>query len=188
MADAKKHALDFSNVKDSSGINPKHMPEGDYLLKIVKVDETDKDDVPMWNFHMQLADSKTAVYPYYCKLQENQLWKVRNLLIAAGIEVPKKRVGVDPGKLVGKTIGATLEDDEYEGKLKSVVAAVFPADELDAEEPDEDDDAEDIEEDEEPTPVTKKGKKAAPAPEPVKGKKGKKKADEDDDEMDIDDL
>ena len=127
---AKKHALDFTNVKESSGINPKHLPEGDYEAKVVSVTESDKDGIPMWNFVFQLADHATATYPYYCKLQENQLWKVRNLLIASGKQVPKRRVNVDPNNVVGSVVGITLEDDEYEGKMKSVIAAVFPAEEL----------------------------------------------------------
>lgn len=151
---ARKHALDFTNVKDSSGINPKHVEPGDYSAKIVSVTETDKDGTPMWLFLFQLSDSPTATYPYYCKLQENQLWKVRNLLIACGKQVPKKRVNVDPNGLVGKVVGISLNDDEYEGKLKSVIEGVFPAEELGAksspadEDPDEDDldDAEDPDE------------------------------------------
>lgn len=127
---AKKHALDFSNVKDSTGINPKHVEPGDYEATIKEVVESLKDGVPMWRFLIALNDQPTATYPYYCKLQENQLWKVRNLLIAAGKQVPKKRVNVDPNGLIGKVIGITLEDDEYEGKLKSVIEAVFPAEEL----------------------------------------------------------
>lgn len=149
---AKKHTLDMTNVKEASGINPKRMPAGDYLAVIVGVEETMKDETPMWRFDFQLEDHRNAVYPYYCKLQENQLWKVRNLLIAAGKKVPKKRVAVDPNKLLKVTIGITLEDDEYEGKLKSVVDAVFPASELaDPATPEADDDAElessDVEED-----------------------------------------
>src|SRR5690606_37303696 len=101
-------------------------------------------------------------YPYYCKLQENQLWKLRNLLIAAGLSVPKKKLKLDPNRVVGKTIGVTMEDDEYDGKLKSVIAAVFPAaelvegnivddepedDEADVDEDEEYSDDEDVEED-----------------------------------------
>lgn len=152
-----KRRIDFSNVKESSGINPKHLEEGDYSAKIVKVEETmkegDNGKVPMWNFHFQLEDMKSAVYPYYCKLQENQLWKLRNLLVAAGKQVPKKSVSVDPESLVGKVVAITLEDDEYEGKMKSIIAAVFPVEELTATvDPDDDDDDletedEDLEED-----------------------------------------
>lgn len=132
---AKKHVLDFTNVKDSSGINPKHVEAGDYGARIIAVTETLKDDVPMWRFDFQLHDMKSAVYPYYCKLQENQLWKLRNMLIAAGIQVPKKKVGVDPNKLVNKDVAITLDDEEYEDKMKSAIEAVFPISELDSPEP-----------------------------------------------------
>ena len=189
---ASKKALDFSDVKDGSIFSTTHLEEGDYLAKIIQVeDRPAKDDEDMWVFAIQLQDRKSAVYPFYCKLVENQLWKLRNLLIAAGKSVPKKRVAVDPNSIVGKTIGVTLEDDEYEGRLKSSIAAVFPASELaDDADPDEDT-AEELEldedEDDEEEEAPKKKAKAAPAKK-SKSKKAKKKADDDDDELDLDDL
>lgn len=188
---ASKKAVDFSDVKDGSIFSTTHLEEGDYLAKIIQVEDRDsKDGEDMWVFAIQLNDRKSAVYPFYCKLVENQLWKLRNLLIAAGKSVPKKRVAVDPNSIVGKTIGVTLEDDEYEGRLKSSIAAVFPASELADDDPDEDtaeelelDEDEDDEEEEE---APKKKKASAPA---KKSKKAKKKADDDDDdELDLDDL
>lgn len=142
----KKQVLDFTNVKESSGINPKHRPAGDYRMKITKVTEepTKKDPKKyQWIFVMVPADMQSAAYPYYCQLEENTLWKIRNLLIACGIDVPKKRVGVDPNKLVGRELGVTLEDDEYEGKMKSVITAVFPASDLDDEAAPADDETDD---------------------------------------------
>lgn len=133
-ATATKKVLDFTNVKESSGINPKHRPAGDYRMKISKVTEqgTKKDpSVMQWVFVFTPTDMQSAAYPYYCQLEQNTLWKVRNLLIACGITVPKKKLNVDPNKLVGKEVGVTLDDDEYEGKLKSVITAVFPASDLD---------------------------------------------------------
>lgn len=128
---ASNKALDFTNVKESSGINPKHVEDGDYLAKITDVrDEKAKDGTAMWLFLLQLDEMRSAVYPYYCKLEENQLWKVRNLLIAAGKTVPKKRVNVNPNNLVGTEVGITLTGEEYDGKMKSVIDAVFPASEL----------------------------------------------------------
>lgn len=188
---ASKKAVDFSDVKDGSIFSTTHLEEGDYLAKIIQVEDRDsKDGEDMWVFAIQLNDRKSAVYPFYCKLVENQLWKLRNLLIAAGKSVPKKRVAVDPNSIVGKTIGVTLEDDEYEGRLKSSIAAVFPSSELADDDPDEDtaeelelDEDEDDEEEEE---APKKKKASAPA---KKSKKAKKKADDDDDdELDLDDL
>lgn len=136
MTSPTKRVLDFTNVKDSSGVNPKHRPAGDYRVKISKVTEqpTKKDaNVLQWVFVMTATDMQSASYPYYCGLTAEQMWKIRNLLIAAGIDVPKKKVNVDPNKLVGREIGVTLDDDEYEGKMKSVITAVFPASDLDDE-------------------------------------------------------
>jgi len=136
MADTKAspataQILDFTNVKDRGQYNPKHKPAGDYKARVVKVEQTDSQaGNAMWVFAIQLEDDASAVYPHRCVLNENNIWKVRNLLVAAGMTVPKKRVKVDPSKVVGKTIGITLEDDEYEGKLKSVVQATFPASDL----------------------------------------------------------
>ena len=129
-----KRVLDFTNVKESTGINPKHRPAGDYRMKISKVTEQGTKNDPkklQWVFVFVPTDMQSAAYPYYCQLNAETLWKIRNLLIAAGIDVPKKKVNVDPQKLVGREIGVTLDDDEYEGKLKSVVTAVFPASDLD---------------------------------------------------------
>lgn len=133
---AKARVLDFSNVKESSGINPKRMEQGDYLAKATAVTETLKDGIPMWCFIFTLNDFKTATYPYYCKLQSNQLWKVNNLYGAAGLPISKKKgVTVNPLDVLNVPVGITLGDDEYEGKEKSVIEAIFPASELMPEEP-----------------------------------------------------
>jgi hypothetical protein len=183
MATAK--VIDLTHVKDGGNFNKKRMPEGDYPARIMKVEDTKSgsDEGFMWLFTIQV--DKGGTYPYYCKLQENQLWKVRNLCIAAGMNVPKKRVKLDPEKLVGKRIAVTLEDDEYEGKKQSNIAATFPLSELDdyAAGDDEDavgDDADDEDEEEYEAPPVKKAakKKAAPAPEPEEDEEDEEEEDE----------
>lgn len=135
--------IDFSNVKEGGGaFNTHRVPEGDYRATIVKVEDatSKKDDTFQYVFTIKLTKYSQYAYPYYCKLAENQLWKLRNLAIAAGLNVPKKRMKFDPSKVVGKSIGVTMEDDEYEGKLKSTVSAIFPVAELvEGNEVDEDD-------------------------------------------------
>lgn len=126
-------AVDFSNVKDGGGaFNRNRIPAGDYIATITKVEDSPskKDDVFQYLFSIKIDKYPTRTFPYYCKLQENQLWKLRNLLIAAGLSVPKRKVKVDPNKAVGKRIGVTIEDAEYDNKEQSEVAAVFPAAEL----------------------------------------------------------
>lgn len=169
MSPVAARSLDFSNVKESSGINPKHLEDGEYLAKVVRVEEvTAKDDTPMWLFVITPDDHKSAAYPYYCKLQENQLWKVRNLFISAGLGklvAGKSKVKINPEKVVGRSIGIVLEEDEYEGKTKSVIEAVMPASDLEDGGVDEDPDidVEEDEEEEEATPAPK-AKKRKPAP------------------------
>lgn len=178
-------ALDFTNVREVSGINPVRMEEGDYLATVKGVNEKEskKTGNLMWEFIIGLNDRQTATYGYYCVLDAEQLWKVRNLLIAAGISVPKKKLKVDPNKVVGKTIAVTLEDDEYEGKEKSTIAAIFSANELQPvkvsadDEEEEEDVSEEEEAPEEEKPKKKSRKKKEPEPE-----------EEEDDEIDLDDL
>lgn len=169
-----KKVVDFSDVPEEGGRKFKKIRQeaGDYRAKILKVEDavSSKDGIFQYLFTIQAG---RGVYPYYCKLQANQLWKLRGLLKAAGMNVPSKRVNVDPGKVVGKEIAVTLEDDEYDGKDQSSIDSVFPLSELDdGTTPDQEEDEEEVEEtseeaeeedEEEPAPPPKK-KKAKPAP------------------------
>lgn len=211
---AQKMTLDFSQVKDGGSFSPKHKPEGEYLGTIVSFEDTkSKSGNAMWVYGVALKSDRRAVYPVYCLLGPDQIWKLRNVMEATGLRVPKKKMNVDGNRLVGKDLGICLEDDEYEGKKKSVISAFFPASEYegtdadgsdsDDEEPEEDeeyedeipeesdeeetddsDEDEDDEEDEEPAP--KKSAKKAPAR--AKAKPAPVEDDEDEDEMDVEDL
>lgn len=202
--------VDFSNVKEGGAtFNKKRVPAGDYAAKVTKVqDSPAKDGIHQWLFTIELTSKFTdRKFPYYCKLQENQLWKLRNLFLAGGVVVPKKKVKVDPTKIVGRLIGITLEDDEYDNKLQSVISAVFPASDLDdaadeADDLDEDEEEGDDEEededatDEEDDEEDEEEEEPAPAP-PVKKAAAKKTAakkaaptvsDDELEELDLDDL
>jgi hypothetical protein len=187
---AKAKVMDMTDVKERGPFNPVRQESGDYLAKIVDVFETDsKAGDPMWVFAVQLDEQKSAVYPMYCLLNPDNFWKIRMMCVATGMAIPKKRIKIEPAKLIGKMIGISLEDDEYDGKMKSVIDKAFPKSELGGKADDEDIDDDDVddedEDDDEPEPP-KKSKKA-PA------KKSKKKAapveeddDEDEDEEDDD--
>lgn len=214
---ATQKVLDFSQVKDQSGFSPKHKPAGEYLATIVSFDDTkSKSGNEMWVFGVALKKDRKAVYPQYCLLGADQLWKLRNLMLAAGIAVPKKKLKVDGNRLVGRDIGVCLEDDEYEGKLKSVITSVFPASEFEGvpgdeddedesdedveeeeyedeepedEAPDEDDSDEEEEEEEPPAkPVAKKAAPARTSKAPARAKPKAKPVEEAEDELDVDDL
>lgn len=166
-AKASEGVIDFTNVKEGGGnFNKKRQPEGDYKAHITSVVDAPAkgDGVMQWLFSITVG---SGTYAYYCKHTENQYWKIRNLLVAAGKTVPKKKMKVDPNTLVGKWIAVTLEDDEYEGKPQSNIAATFPLSELDDDGvPDEDDTAGDDGDDDDVEEVPVKRKAPAPAPEP----------------------
>ena len=211
---ATAKVLNFEGVEEGSGIRPRRKPEGDYHGHIVDVrDHKAKSGDMMWLFLIKIDGDARAIYPYYVATDNDALWKVRGLFIAAGIKVPPKRLKADPNKLMGKAIGVVLVDDEYEGRMKSAVDAVVPIDDLEdaLNEPgkgssikaksraaEDDDDIEDDDE-EDAKPVRNKGKKVKPAPveddeddddedePPAKKAKGKAKPVEDDDDEDDDD-
>lgn len=165
---AKPMSLDFTNVKEGGNFNKKRQKAGDYRALVAKVQDAKAKNSgdSMWLYTIKVG---SGGYPYYCQFTETTVWKIRNLLTAAGVKVPKKRVRVNPDIVVGKEIGVTLEDAEYDGKLQSEVASVFPLSELTAEnEADSDDEGDDEGDDdvqepeddeEEPQPAAKKDKK-----------------------------
>lgn len=141
---ATARTADFSNVKEGGPrFTKKRVKAGDYLAKIVKVEDAQIKATKEFQylFTIQLVKHPGATYPYYCQLTEKTLWKLRNLMIAAGKSVPKKKTKVDPNLIVGKTIGVTMEDTEYDDKPQSEIDAVFPA--ADLTDDDGDDDASD---------------------------------------------
>lgn len=151
--------IDFSNVKDGGGnFTKKRVKAGDYAAKIIKVEDAETKDSKEFQylFTIQLVKHPTATYPYYCQLTEKSLWKLRNLFIAAGKSVPKRKTTVNPNHIVGKLIGVTMDDTEYKDKEQSEIGAVFPAADLsdgDGDEPDDtydenDEEADDEEEEE----------------------------------------
>ncbi len=189
--------LDFTNVKDGGpSFNKKRVPMGDYLAKVVSVIDAPtkpnsakgtKGGDPQWLFVIELVDQYTdRKFPYYCKLEANQLWKVRNLFLAAGKAIPKKKVRLNPGLVVGKLIAVTLEDDEYDGKMQSNVVQIFSPNELDdsATEDLDGEETEDLddEEEEEVAPAPARRKKAAPEPEPEEDEEEDEEAAEDEEE------
>lgn len=209
---ATKRAMDFTNVKDAGRFAPRHRPAGDYLMKIIAVDDhTSNKDNEGWVFTCVVSNearnARPATYPYYCNADEKNAWKVRKLFVACGKPVPKKRVMVDPNKLVNAEFGAVLDDDEYEGRMRSAIVDVFPAEDMD-DSPADDQYDDDVDDEEEAPPPRKKAaakttRRRAPEPDDddeeapprrratkstTATKRRRPPVDEDDDDDDVDEL
>ena len=194
---AKRIKIDFTKTEERSGWNTRQIPEGLYKAKVAAVQETEAQDgtaMLVYAFVPEDSRFKSRRFPYYCKLQQNQLWKLRDLLVAAGETVPKRAVQIDPEKIVGKSVAIEVEDDSYNGNVRSSVNGVYGIDildedatdsEVEADEEYEEDDYDETEEelfeeddedydyeeeDDEPEPAPKRrtpARKPAPAEAPA---------------------
>jgi hypothetical protein len=156
--------IDFRGVPKEIRKRGARIPEGDYLVKIVDVERKkgDKSGLPYYNWKFQVVEdaqgkTKHAGVPLYyvTSLKPEALFNLRNLIHAAteGKRNPAGRVSnFDRKSLIGKQIGVTVEDDEFDGKIRSRAVDVMPKSQLEAEEEEEEEDEEeeyDEEEDEE---------------------------------------
>lgn len=127
---AKKITIDFSKTEERSSWNTRKMPIGLYRMRIASVQQTEaKDGTPMIVYGLQPTSQqfRTRLLPFYCKLQPNQLWKLRDILVAAGQKVPQRAIKLDPEAIVGAVISAEVEDDLYNGVERSTLTGVYSA-------------------------------------------------------------
>jgi hypothetical protein len=168
MKKGKTERIDFGGVEGEPGRRRRvRIPEGDYLCKILKHEKKRKEGGSSYyfNWHLQVVEDAqgkekhkgTPLY-YITSLKPEALFNLRNFIFAASDgkkNVTGKTVNFDPKTLYGKQVGVTVEDDEYEGKMRSRAVDVMPpnmieaADEEDEEEDEDEDEEEEEDEDEE---------------------------------------
>ena len=150
MPTPSKLTVDFSNVEERRGGNAFHGPEGDYLLQVKGVElKSKKDDETSkylsWRFEPVKPEQYKGRGSVYnnTSLKPESLWALRNLLDDMGITVPKKAVSLPLADIAksGRIVGATLEDDTYNNKTKSVIAATFKKEQYEATSAPEDEEA-----------------------------------------------
>lgn len=149
----KKMRLDFSKVTERSGWNTSHMEEGLHLMKIVDVsDAPASDGGDMLTYALVPVEEKYKArrFPYFCKIQDNQLFKIRDLLVATGSKVPAKAGNIDPNSPVGSIVAAEVQDGRGQYSDRSEINGIYAAsiiedDDATSDEPEEDEEAEDEE-------------------------------------------
>jgi len=160
--------VDFTDVEAGGG-GGFHIPEGEYGVKVESVEMAESENGNeqfKWTFVGTEGKAKGKKFFYYTALVEQALWKLKQTLLGLGVEVPDGAMDVELDDLVGLEGTGVVEDDEYQGKTRSKLAAIVVP-----------------EEDEEEEEGSKKGKKG-------KNKKGKavKVSEEEVKEMSEDEL
>lgn len=137
MAENKRVVtVDFEGVESGGG--RVRVPEGDYGLKIAKVvNKVGTDSKKPYlsiDFKLTKGDKKgvgKTLTGHSCSLQKQSLWNLRNLLESCGKQVPSKAVKLDLDKMIGwECAGTVIDDQPYEGKIKSIISAFFPLSDL----------------------------------------------------------
>jgi Protein of unknown function (DUF669) len=152
--------VDFSDTESRGGRKggrSAHLPEGDYTAKVKAAEfghssEKETPGIMMTWVITGPNSSKGKTIRDSLWLSDKALWRVRQTLEALGLQVPSKKVKVNPKSMIGKEAAITLEDEEWEGKVRSRIVDCFALAEYEelAESSDEelDEDEEDEEEDE----------------------------------------
>jgi len=156
----KTVTVDFGEIEGRDGKKGSgrsaHVDPGDYLVQCTKAELTrsgGEKKTPEIKATYKIIKGKfkgkTIIDDLY--LTEGALWRLRVTLEGMGINVPSSKVKVDPKKMVGKQLGVSIDDDEYDGKIRSRVIDSFLPSELDdeAEDLDEEDEDEDYDEEDE---------------------------------------
>jgi len=121
--------IDFTNVEDKRQAT--HIPPGDYIAKILDYEiksKKDDEDRKYINWKLSVISpeaNKGAILYHITSLVPESLWNLRNLLEDVGFKVPKKAVDVPLEKAVNREVGITVDDDEYDNKIRSKVQATF---------------------------------------------------------------
>lgn len=192
----KKFRVDFSGVEKEIGRKSRRIPEGDYIAKISSVErkKNKAGDAYYFSWKLQVVETPQgnkkqagATLYYNTSLKPEALFNLRNFIFACtGKNVAGKAVELDPASYVGKKLGITVEDDEYEGKVRSQIADVVPVEALMVDEDADDEDDEDDEDEDEDTDdmddVDDEDDEEDEEEEKPKKKKGKKKKSDDDDD------
>jgi hypothetical protein len=182
-----KLSVDFSGVEVRKGGRTDHIPEGDYLVQVMKVVERGKKADPtvrMLNWHFQVVEPAKFkgknIFNNTLLAKEN-LWALRSLLVdllGGEDKVPASKVSIPLETITAKKmrVGITVVDDEYNNKPTSKIVGTFPKAEW--EERKTTATSDDIEDDDEDEEDTSDPKEAATASDD----------DEDMDEIDIEDI
>lgn len=178
---ARKVRVDMTGVESYT-----RCPEGEWLAKLVKIEEVtiqgSGDDGLKAQFEVLKGDAKGCKVFETFSLGEKALWKLKSFLDATGMKSDGKLM-LDLDKLEGKTCILDVVHDEYNGQKRAKISAYIKP----GADSDDDDDLEDELDNDELDEEEEKPAKKSSAKKPAKKVPAKKKPEPDDDDEDWDD-
>ena len=117
------------NFEGDEGGGFELIPVGEYPAYINNIMEKGEGEGKYLNFRFVIADGPQAKRNAFtnCSLKKEAIWKLKNILIAAGI-VKKGHKGAvqwNLPDLIGRKVGIRVAHEEYEGTKRETVAAIF---------------------------------------------------------------
>lgn len=151
MAKGKKGKKGKTISVNMEGVKSfKALPEGEYAVRVsdvqVETSENSGKQYLAWELEVSEGTHEGSKLFHNTSLQPQSLFNLRNLLEAAGMEVPDGAMDLDLNELMNLEFGVTVEHENYQGKDKARIVDVFSLDEeSDEGEDEEEDESEDLE-------------------------------------------
>ena len=114
-----KFKADFTNVSEGG-----FLPAGEYVCKVTKAELKQGSAAKYinWELTVGVGDQKGSKTYYITSLSVKALFKLREFMIACGLDVPKAVVDIDTDKILGRVVGIKVVPGTYvdkEGNTKN---------------------------------------------------------------------
>lgn len=143
----KTITVDFTGVE--SGFP--RVPDGDYLLEVTKITEEESEESGnsylSWTYQIVGGKHDGKKVGDILSLSPKALFRLKDLLTAMGAEIPDGEFNLAVEDYIGVQVGATIGQEEYNGKIRSRPAAYFDSADFEESEEGEEEEAEEDEED-----------------------------------------
>lgn len=122
--------VDLTNVDTSGGFK---IPEGTYRAKLVEVEQSvSKGGNPMfvWTFEISAGDYIGFQLKTFTAITPAAMWKVAETVEALGIGQTGTTVRFKRSDVINRECGLTVEDQEYNGNVRSSIVRVISLKEM----------------------------------------------------------
>ena len=114
--------IDLTNFRDRTSAR---VPEGEYLVNVedLEMGQTKKGD-PMLTVYLKIVggDQDGLNLVDRLTLSERAMFRVVGFLQGLGVKTPRKKISVDPSRIIGKKVRVEVADGEpYNGQVRSEI-------------------------------------------------------------------